>query len=90
MSIGKTYQPACIPVGGADADRHGERKRRELALINACLANPHALDTAATAAAAIDAKLQRAAQLRAERSLHSWAITETARPEVQRGRCSWG
>jgi len=59
------------------------RKRREMALLDGCLAHPLALPPVDTLAHVLEQKLKIAAALRAERSLDSWAITETARPEMQ-------
>jgi hypothetical protein len=59
-----------------------------MTLLDACLETPLALPPAADGAAVIDGKFRLAAALRAERSLQSWAITETARPEVE--EWTWG
>ena len=66
-----------------DVANYLARKSTEIALIDACLDPPLRLATPASMAEVIDTKLRLAGALRAQRALHSWAITETARPPIE-------
>jgi hypothetical protein len=61
-----------------------DRKFREIALFNSCLALPFDLHRPASAGAAIEQKFRLAAALKAQEALRSWGVTETARPPIQR------
>ena len=61
-----------------------DRKFREIALFNNCLASPFDLHRPASAGAAIEQKFRLAAAIKAEQALRSWGITETARSPTQR------
>ena len=80
--------PAPADAREGPAQSYFRRKAAEMTLLDACLETPLALPPAADGAAVIDGKFRLAAALRAERSLQSWAITETARPEVE--EWTWG
>lgn len=55
-----------------------ERKHQELRLLNCCLTSPLPLTCPRSVAEVIRHKFQLTAALRAEHTLHDWAITETA------------
>lgn len=65
---------------------HEARKAREIALLQRCLRDPLALPPLGSVADVLVQKLRIASAMRAESSLESWAITETARPEVHEWR----
>jgi hypothetical protein len=66
---------------------HQTRKAREIALLQRCLREPLKLPPLGGVADVLAQKLRIASAMRAEGSLESWAITETARPEVNEWHC---
>src|SRR5262249_47013063 len=79
-------RPVASPRGARDA-AHDLRKEREIALLQRSLREPLALPVPRGIADVVAQKLRIASALRAERSLESWSITETARPEVHEWPC---
>jgi hypothetical protein len=74
-------------AGLAQDVAHQIRKAREIALLQRCLRDPLVLPPVSGVADALAQKLKIASAMRAEGSLESWAITETARPEVREWHC---
>lgn len=73
-------------AGFAQEAAHQTRKAREIALLQRCLREPLVLPPLGGVADVLAQKLRIASAMRAEGSLDSWAITETARPEVREWR----
>ena len=65
---------------GDDVAQYLTRKQREIALLDACLDPPLALAAPASIDDVIDVKRKLAGAVRAQRSLASWEVTETAQP----------
>ncbi len=83
----RSYPSATVNGAFASDTRHEARKAREIALLQSCLHEPLMLPRPSGVADVLAQKLRIASALRAERSLESWAITETARPEVREWHC---
>jgi hypothetical protein len=60
-------------------DGYLERKFREIALLNDCLASPATLRRPVSAVDAIETKFRLAAAIKAEQVTRNWSATETAR-----------
>ena len=69
---------------GDDVAQYLTRKQREIALLDACLDPPLALAAPASIDDVIDVKRKLAGAVRAQRSLASWEVTETAQPAERR------
>ena len=72
--------PTAVHSHAFERRRCLERKRRELALLNACLSTPLGSLRADSVEAAAELKLRLAALLKADQLLARWSVTETAWP----------